>query len=236
MRLAELCFTYRGHYALAASTDNPSPDVHRFWCVEPSDANLVPPEGVELLVRDFPRNRNLNGWDCVEGMTAVYAELFARGFETVIKRDSDTRVLRPQGMAVPPGRAMLGVSKPMLPSWQLFGACYAVSPMCLEPIAKAIAAKAYHDNRVPEDQFFSQTLRELSEKLPHARASFPRNEDRSLESDPLWINYGNRWENEAWYAARRPKSAPVVVSVVAPPSSLRAVATAVPTARANSTP
>lgn len=62
------------------------------WIVESKDADLVPPAGVDLLVKDFPRGLNLAGQAAILGIAEILAEQ-ASQYGRVIKIDSDCLVL-----------------------------------------------------------------------------------------------------------------------------------------------
>lgn len=50
------------------------------------------PEWVNYAQTTFDRRRNLNGLECIQGMLSVYADLISKGYEWVIKADSDTYI------------------------------------------------------------------------------------------------------------------------------------------------
>lgn len=216
--IGEVCFTCRRHVAAAESTHEPHPAALRVWCVSRGEEDVVPPPGVLLWVRDFDRRGNLNGWECVAGMLAVFEEMAGLGCSLIIKRDSDTRILDAAGMA-PHGDALaLMVRKTGVASWRGFGSGYALTPGALPLLARAIARREFPgDSKIPEDDFVAWTLRDHLTMLPHARAAFVRNQLRSGEDRPIWMNHGNRWEGEAWYRGERGAEAPCVSSAALGP-------------------
>jgi hypothetical protein len=220
MRVAEVTFTHAPHQQPAADHDGGETRVRRIWCVEPKDAAMLPPRGVELWVRDFPRGGNLNGWACVAGILDVFAELFAAGAEVVVKKDSDVRVLDYPALAPPPGYCLQGVTKPTYHHWQIFGCCYALTRDALPILREALDARAYPGRRVPEDDFVALALRRHASVLPYSRAAMALSTDRSGEADPVWLNTGNPWESAEHYAtraaARRAKRSAIAIHPLPP--------------------
>ena len=58
----------------------------------PLEQELLP-EWVNYAQTTFDRCRNLNGLECVQGMLSVFADLVSKGYEWVIKADSDTVII-----------------------------------------------------------------------------------------------------------------------------------------------
>ena len=115
-----------------------------FWCIESKDAGMVAPPNVEVLVRDFPRRGNLNGRECVDAMAAVGLEILDRGFDVIVKADSDACVLD-FGWA----RSPLPDDRPRLAGIRLTagvsGACYRYN----RPAAEAVRRYCRPENYIP---------------------------------------------------------------------------------------
>lgn len=111
----------------------------KIWCVESKDAKIAAPEGVEILVRDFPRGGTLKTAPALEGMRGVFLEL-ARESDLVVKIDSDTALFRPRAFTAPAEYAdvdftyvrRLSIESRLLCN----GCCYAVSKRALHRLAK----------------------------------------------------------------------------------------------------
>ena len=99
MKIACLTFTFPRDYELAARHATTLPaDWEKIWCVESRDASsahAAAPAGTEILVADFPRGKTLRENAAIHGMRHVFLDLVARGFDGIVKLDSDTALFRP---------------------------------------------------------------------------------------------------------------------------------------------
>jgi hypothetical protein len=101
MRIAVLTFTYPKDAGKAVITKSLLPkewDV--IWCVESKDKDMPVPEGVKILVKDFPRGEHLNVKESIQGMQETYIEV-AKDYDIVIKMDSDVSLYKPECFVQP---------------------------------------------------------------------------------------------------------------------------------------
>lgn len=102
MNTIVLTFTYPADAEKAAIGASFLPKSWRkIWCVESAHVSqITPPEGVELLVRDFPRGNTLRGDGAVNAQAQIYRELGAE-CDCLVKLDSDTVLFRPEAFTAP---------------------------------------------------------------------------------------------------------------------------------------
>lgn len=197
--IAEVCFTCRAHFRIAAENDSGNPSVRRIWCVayapELRDAHRWAPPGVEVWHVQFDRRGNLNGWECIAGMLGVFRRLLDEGASVVVKRDSDTMILDYNAL-VTDGLGV-GIHKTGYEPWDAFGAAYSLTRAGVDALAEGVAAKDFpkeHERRlgVPEDRAVSWILRDRWTVLPHSRCHFKLGGGGPIES-AVWTNSRNRW-------------------------------------------
>lgn len=103
MKICTVVFTYPGDYPKAIRlTQNMKTHVDDvFFCIESKHKNVPLPDWVTPLIIDFDRCVQLHGTQAIIGMKNVYSLLIDRGYDAIIKLDSDTLVLRPEQYIVP---------------------------------------------------------------------------------------------------------------------------------------
>lgn len=136
----------------------------RVWCVESRHADMPVPEGVEKLVRDFPRGGTLGGAAALEGMARVFSEFADEAEPTrlLVKLDSDTALWRPEAWTLPFLSADVDftyirrhyVEGRLLAN----GCCYALSKRALKRFAGFDPARSARKYKLAEDLAFSSFL------------------------------------------------------------------------------
>lgn len=117
-----------GCASLAARTVPASWAVH--FVVESRDAHLVAPPSVQILVRDFPRGRNLWGIEAIAGVADTLADL-AGNNGRVVKMDSDCLLVDPFCLA----------------EGDVAGMAHRESPRAVVGLAYGLSAKAAQEGR-----------------------------------------------------------------------------------------
>ena len=120
----------------------------------PLEQELLP-EWVNYTQTTFDRRRNLNGLECIQGMLSVFADLVSKGYEWVIKADSDTYINNLEWLrALDPNRIAHVGSCHVLDYSS--GACYALSSSVIaalqekltDPIIQKRVDVAYCEDKV----------------------------------------------------------------------------------------
>ena len=102
MKIAVLTFTYPKDAGKAVIANSMLPkEWDHFWCIESKDKDMPVPEGVKLLVMDFPRGQHLNVKESIFGIQRAYIKLVDMGYDVVIKMDSDVALFKPHCFADP---------------------------------------------------------------------------------------------------------------------------------------
>lgn len=128
MRLA--IFTCERDWAKAGLAARTVPESWSIcYVVEERDAGLVPPPGVDVVVRNFPRGENLRGLEAVVGVADLLADQ-ARQFGRVGKLDSDTLLVQPDFLLRGDVAGMAHRTAPLA----TYGCAYALS---LEAVLRA---------------------------------------------------------------------------------------------------
>ncbi len=139
MKITCLTFTHPFDESKAKISSASLPrDWRKIWCVESRHAaEMRPPEGVELLVRDFPRGGTLRGDVAVNAMAEIYRELGAE-CDALVKLDSDTVLFRPSAWTAPIEHAdadFVYLRRHQFESRLLAnGCCYAMSRRAIETL------------------------------------------------------------------------------------------------------
>ena len=138
MKIAVVIFTFPRDFELAARaadtaltrwgrTGQPKPAV--FFAVASSDAPAARAAGLgargEIIEHSFDAGGTLRYSGALHGMRAVYRGVFARGFDALLKLDSDTLLLRPECFTNPArdsGVGFVGVRRFAADSFELGGA------------------------------------------------------------------------------------------------------------------
>lgn len=162
MKTICLTFTYPADAEKAAISARFLPKAWRkIWCVESAhEAKMraMLTEGVELLVRDFPRGATLRGDKSVNAQAAVYRELGAE-CDCLVKLDSDTVLYRPEAWTAPCEFADIDftyIRRHHFESRLLAnGCCYAMSKRAMERLA-AFPQTHPANFRGHEDLIFSE--------------------------------------------------------------------------------
>lgn len=160
MQITSITFTCPRDAAKAAAHAALLPTGWRkIWCVESKHAaQISAPEGVELLVRDFPRGGTLRGDLAVRGMAAVYLEL-AESCDLLVKIDSDTALYRPEAFTAPAELAEVDfvyIRRHEFESRLLCnGCCYAVSKRALKRLSHFYPGEIPKQYKGHEDLIFS---------------------------------------------------------------------------------
>lgn len=192
----EICYTCPGHATVAANNHRAREGVDCVWVVDEADPQIleVLPKGVMLWVLPFDRSGSLNGWECMEGMLAVSTRAFELGYKSVLKRDSDTRILRDDMMlARPNGEAALFVNRGAVPRHRGWGAAYTIHAEALPILREGVEFRDYSEIDIPEDLFHSWTLRKVSRMLPIMAGKFALSPGYpEWEHGVAWVNTGNR--------------------------------------------
>ena len=113
------------------------------------------PEWVNYAQTTFNRCRNLNGLECVQGMLSVYADLASKGYEWVIKVDSDTYINNLEWLRTLDHNRIAHTGSCHVHDYSS-GACYALSSSGIaalqekltDPIIQKRVAVAYCEDKV----------------------------------------------------------------------------------------
>lgn len=98
MRSCALVFTYPGDYERAIYCIQPlvgKVDTI-FFCIESAHTNFPLPSWVTPIIADFNRCVSLHGAEAIFGIKSVYKMLNERGYDCILKVDSDTMIFRPE--------------------------------------------------------------------------------------------------------------------------------------------
>lgn len=133
----------------------------RVWCLESKDAGMPVPEGVEVLLADFPRGGSLKDAGAIIGMREVYLRLL-RDFKNArcfIKLDSDTALYCPRAWTAPileSGADFTFVRRKACEGSGLAnGCCYAMSRAAIERLSRFYPYGIPAQFRGHEDLIFS---------------------------------------------------------------------------------
>lgn len=201
MKIIEICTACPGQAVVAARHHNPRPGVTCVWLVDEAhdpDILAAKPADVSLLVMPFSRGGNLNGWPCMTGLVGAFKWAFAQGYDAVIKRDPDTRILDDAQMTtVPSGELAVFVNRGTKPRHRGWGAGYTIFPGAIPILEEAIKYRDWPADKVPEDLFFSFALRKVSWMLPLHACEFKLEKGwPEWKPGKVWWNFNNRRETE----------------------------------------
>lgn len=98
MRSCALVFTYPGDYERAVYCIQPLVDKvdSIFFCIESEHTDFPLPSWVTPIIADFNRCSSLHGAEAIFGVKSVYKMLNERGYDCILKVDSDTMIFRPE--------------------------------------------------------------------------------------------------------------------------------------------
>lgn len=98
MRTCALVFTYPGDYERAVYCIKPLIDKvdSIFFCIESEHADFPLPIWVTPIIADFNRCKSLHGAEAIFGIKSVYKMLNEKGYDCILKVDSDTMIFRPE--------------------------------------------------------------------------------------------------------------------------------------------
>lgn len=113
------------------------------WVVDGVDAGLVPPAGVDLLVRPFDRGTNLAGAGAVLGVAGVLAEQAAL-FGRVAKVDSDCLLVDPSFLLLGDVAGMAHSTFPCA----AYGLAYALGPEAAQRAAEGVKRAIRHGSHI----------------------------------------------------------------------------------------
>ena len=101
MKVCCLSFTYpKDAYKAVIAKALMPPEWQAIWCVESKDANMPVPDGVQMMIEDFPRGAHLNVPESIAGIQRCYLKL-AQEYDVIIKMDSDVSLFVPHAFDKP---------------------------------------------------------------------------------------------------------------------------------------